>query len=120
MTYELKFELEGLPGLPNKMRMRHWRIQSKHNREWRNRTAFSIPFHQRPKEPLQVAVVKLTRYSTKAPDSDGLVASFKPILDGFQDAQVLADDSYAVVGMPHYEWKRALKNRGRVEIEVEG
>lgn len=61
----------------------------------------------------------LTRYSSRPPDFDGLVSSFKAIIDTFKKLEVIKDDSMAIIGQPDYKWELAKKSHGRVRIVLD-
>lgn len=52
-------------------------------------------------------------------DADGLVSSFKHILDGLVFAKVILDDRFNVIGMPKYDWKRAPRGKGFITVRIE-
>lgn len=76
-----------------------------------NRRAYRVP--------LERARLTLTRYSSVAPDFDGLVSSFKHIIDGLIDAGVIVGDSMKVIGAPTYLWEKTSPAKGRVKVIVE-
>lgn len=71
------------------------------------------------RQPLQTARLTLTRYSTIEPDYDGLVSSFKPIIDGLVEAGFLAGDKRANIGVPDYRWEKAKRGQGRITVRIE-
>lgn len=74
--------------------------------------------HRRPPKPLKKAKITLTRHSSVSPDFDGLVSSFKHILDGLIDAKVIQNDKFENIGAPEYVWEKTGRRAGRVTIEV--
>lgn len=75
--------------------------------------------NKEPKEPLKKAKVTLSRFSTREPDFDGLVCSFKPILDGLTNSKIIIDDKMSVIGQPTYKWEKIGKGKGKIHILVE-
>jgi len=73
---------------------------------------------KRPPKPLMKAKVTLTRFSSIRPDHDGLVSSFKHILDGLVEAGILHDDNYDTIGVPTYLWDKAPPGKGKIRVEV--
>jgi len=71
-----------------------------------------------PSRPLKNAKLKLTRYSSRAPDYDGLVQSFKPVIDALKKCLIIEDDSMRVIGKPDYCWEKARQRAGKITIEV--
>lgn len=119
MTYSLKFKLEGLPAMGLNAR-RHWRqIRGKRgeNREWYTMVAMATA-GKCPPEPLRLANVCLIRRSSVEPDFEGLVGSFKPILDALTRLRIIQDDSVRVIGQPDYQWQRARPTEGMIEVTV--
>ena len=70
-------------------------------------------------KPLSRAKLTLTRYSSVCPDPDGLVSSFKSVLDGLVECGVLENDRFTNIGMPTYAWEKAPKNEGKAKVIVE-
>src|SRR5690606_14842084 len=86
--YELEFEIEGLPKTPNTLLGRSWFVRSAHAKKWMNLVALHTN-RQRPDYPLEKAELTLTRFSSIEPDTDGLVGSFKAVLDALVKLGVL-------------------------------
>lgn len=115
--YVLEVELDGLPRMTNAQRG-HWAARMKHAKMWKRRV-FDAVWPHRPSEPLERAQLTLTRFSTKAPDFDGLVSGFKACVDALIHAGVLIDDNFSVIGQPAYLWERAQRGAGKVRVRVE-
>lgn len=116
--YRTKFLMGGLPETTNSLRRAgHWAVLHKHAQTWKKNVSMCV-FSNKPKKPLEKAQLILTRKSSVAPDPDGLVSSFKHIIDGLVACGVLADDKYSNIGMPTYLWEKAPKGEGSVEVEV--
>ena len=116
MTYHLKLELEGLPAMGMNSR-RHWRTVYRENAAWGVRMKLATRL-KLPPEPLRLARLKLTRYSSSEPDFDNLVTSFKPILDALTELGVIRDDKMSCIGQPDYDWQKAAPSEGRIVVEV--
>lgn len=73
----------------------------------------------KPEHPLFKAKLTLIRASSRECDYDGLVSSFKHIIDGLTQCGVLVDDSKDHIGIPDYRQIKAKINEGYVTIKVE-
>ena len=109
---------------PNPSSNVHWRTKHRDRQKWvvLMRDALGPKLHP----PLEHAKVTFTRFSSREPDSDNLVASFKLVRDllmvaGKRNAGglgLIVDDSPAHLEAV-YAWKAAKPNQGRIEIVVE-
>jgi hypothetical protein len=72
---------------------------------------------KRPGSPLQRVRLKLFRNSNRMYDYDGLVASFKPVIDGLQHCGIIKHDGWYVTG----PWNvgQAVSSKGNESIYVE-
>lgn len=75
-------------------------------------------FGKKPPQPLRRAALNLTRFGSRYMDADGLVASFKHVVDALVTAGILTDDSWEVIGMPIYDQKIVARGKGRIRIEI--
>lgn len=117
MSYELKLTIPGLPKTANAGARRHWRAQMAHAQQWQKSVIVAVGSN-RPPAPLQMARLVLTRVSSAEPDYDGLVSSFKPVIDGLIKAGVLANDKMQNIGRPEYNWEKGRRGHGSIRIEV--
>jgi Holliday junction resolvase RusA-like endonuclease len=117
MSYRLHFTIMGLPKTTNAGGRSHWAVKVKESKSWK-RSVYLASSSQLPQDPLSRARVYLTRHSSGKIDYDGLVSSFKHVLDGLVDAGVLKDDSMRVVDM-FYLKKPAKPGQGKIEVYVE-
>lgn len=121
MSFELEFRLNGLPRRTNNSNM-HWRYRHKESRKWKNAVFFECTHYLLKKRLEAPRLVKahltLTRHSGVPPDYDGLVSGFKHVIDGLIDAEIISDDSMAVIGVPEYLWIYAPKNKGFITVRV--
>lgn len=74
---------------------------------------------KRPPEPLKYARLTLVRFSSVCPDFDGLVSSWKPVIDGLIHARIIEDDSMKNIGMPKFHWEKAPPKKGWILVRVE-
>lgn len=72
-----------------------------------------------PPRPLTKAKLTLIRHSSRCPDYDGLVVSFKPVVDALKKCGIIADDSMSVIGKPTYEWKKIGVREGKIAVIVD-
>ena len=117
--FRLSLILTGLPKTTNAGGRLHWAVKAKEAKSWRNLVAMAT-LGAKPPHPLKSATLALTRYSTREPDFDGLVSSFKHIIDGLVDAGIIADDKPSVIGQPAFYWHKAAPKNGHVLIQVCG
>lgn len=117
MSYRLEFTLQGLPKLANGS-YGHWRVRAAAAKAWKQRS-FATAWPDRPPQPLKKAKVTLIRHSSSEPDFDGLVSSFKNVLDGLKQARVIEDDRGSVIGQPSYQWAKSAPKKGFVTVIVE-
>lgn len=69
--------------------------------------------------PFLRATVTLTRLSTREPDADNLMSSWKHVLDGLVEAGVIINDKPSTIGSPISLWKYAKRKDGKIKIKVE-
>lgn len=119
MTYELSFELPGLPKTTNSGGRAHWAMKVREANSWKRAVYVTIR-SRLPLAPCQRATLTLTRMSSSEPDFDGLVSSFKHVIDGLVEAGVLVSDKPSVIGQPIYKWERAPRGQGRIKVTVRG
>lgn len=117
--YRIEFLIPMLPKMVNGgWGKSHWAVQAKYRRQWRD-LIVKIATPHKPLEPLSRARLTLIRFSSSAPDSDNLAASFKHVIDGLVDAGVLIDDRFENIGMPDYRWEKAKPKEGKIVVRVE-
>lgn len=119
--YFLEFIIYDLPEMTNTLARRHWRVQLKHKDKWHTLVTKEVFYAQRkiPVSPIKRAKLTLCRYSAKCPDFDGLVSSFKNIIDSLIKLKVLENDSMEHIGQSSYEWFKAAPRKGHIRVRVE-
>lgn len=115
--YHVKFQIDGLPKSTNQIARKHWAVQAKERRDW-HRKVFLAVAPNFPNKPLKKAKLHLTRHSSKCPDWDGMVSSWKAVIDGLVKSRVLEDDSMNHIGQPTYEWSKTKPKQGFITVEV--
>ena len=118
MKYELEFEINDLPKTINAIGYMHWTVRAKEIKKWHGLVRCASN-GKLPDAPLEKAKLILTRFSSKCPDSDGLVHSFKSVIDGLRKSNILSDDNFGVIGMPEYKWEKAPPKKGKIKVKVE-
>ena len=116
--YKFEFTLQGLPPTTNSMGRKHWAVKARAARDWKGLVSLAVVGH-RPKTPLQKAKLTLIRYSSSEIDPDGLVSSFKHILDGLVFAKIILNDKISNIGMPEYIWHKCKRGQGKITIKIE-
>lgn len=113
-TMKIEFTLPGLPSTLNS-RKHHMAIY-RERKTWKQ-MVWAAVLNQKPVAPFQKAKVTLTRHSSRPMDGDNLASSFKAVLDGLVEAQVLRDDSFNTIGMPDFRWEKS--KQGFITVRVE-
>lgn len=119
--YRLEIEIMGLPKRINQTSGSHWSVRHREAQKWHKRLQgkMLLTRQQRPPLPLKKAKLTLIRYSSRAPDADGTVSSFKHIIDALVKEAIIIDDNYTVIGMPTYGWVKISPKQGKIKIIVE-
>lgn len=118
MPYVLSFTIHGLPKRPNQVLHKHWRSNNREAQNWIE-AVWKTVGAKKPPKPLNKARLICIRYSSSEPDYDGLVGSFKHVIDGLKACGVIQDDKSSVIGIPTYHWERAPAKAGRIFVQVE-
>jgi len=120
-------KIDGLPKTPNVLFAKHWRTRHGERDKWHELVALHVlsDSHRRAVPsispyPFKKAELKLYRHSSRMLDYDGLVGSFKYVVDGLVACGILEDDSYLHIGVPEFYWIKAPPKKGYVEIYVTG
>ena len=119
MSYKLEFTECKLPPTTNGMTSFHWWKKKKLSDEWNNLVMFHVLKNGAPPKPLTKAKLTLTRFSSSEPDYDGLVSSFKVVVDSLRYNAVLADDKMKNIGIPRYDWQKCAPKAGMIHVIVE-
>lgn len=117
-AYQLAFSIAGLPKMSNQLLRGHWRVKHAHAVKWKAGVRNALKALNKPATPLERAKLTLTRHSSVAPDYDGLVSSFKSVIDGLVEEGVLLNDKMTCIGVPDYRHEVAAPRQGRITIEV--
>jgi hypothetical protein len=115
--YHLVFRVQDHPRTYNKLARLHWSKIAKEAKKWHEIVMYSTA-GKRPSVPLSKAFLRLTRASSAISDFDGLVSSFKYVIDGLVVNHVLKNDTPLVIGSPEYRWTKEKGKKGWIEVEV--
>lgn len=118
MKYSVEFEIAGLPKNNANGSHGHWSQVQKEAKKWHTLVDYYVGL-KKPETPLKKAKLTLIRRVSKCPDPDGLVISFKYVVDGLVRCGVLEDDNMGVIGMPDYRWEKAKPKHGSIFVKVE-
>ncbi len=117
--YQATIEVDGLPLTTNAMNAQGKWTRIKDKRKWHDLIGKYLLLHRlKPSAPLKRARLRLSRFSSKLPDYDGLVGSFKSCVDALVEFDVLEDDSLNHIGMPEFHWEKVRPKLGKIKIEI--
>lgn len=114
----LTFTLNGLPKTTNSGGRAHWTAKVREARTWHTLVKLALRAHM-PKVPHKTAKLTLTRHSSSRPDYDGLVSSWKNVIDAIVQCGFLANDKHENIGVPTYLWEKAAPRQGRITLTIE-
>lgn len=112
--YFHKVVIKGVPSLNN--RHQHWSKTSRERKEWHEKVRRAFKF--KPGAPVDRCMIRVVRFSSRQPDYDNLVYSFKPVFDGLTEAGIILDDNMNVVIERKYSWCKVKRGEEMIEIEV--
>ena len=115
--YFLALEAPGLPKMINALLRQSFWIVKKEKDIWYNTVGYLLT-GKKPLKPLKKARLILTRYSSSCPDPDGLVSSFKFVIDALVFHGVLENDKYSNISMPKYNWHKAKSKEGKISVVI--
>ncbi len=112
-----------LPKLPNTLLGARWFVRSANAKRWMRLIGDSIvtykgDFWLVTELPLRKSVIHLTRRSPRQCDFDGLVGSFKPVLDALVKLLIIEDDSPNHIECS-YEWAKVPRKEQGIVVSVE-
>lgn len=115
----LEFEIHDLPKLPNATMYKHWRTKHAEAVKWKKLILEQCLLAKITHLRLSSVALCFERHSSREPDFDSLVMSFKHIQDGLVEAGVIVDDKSAVIGQPSYRWIKEKQKNAKVRVKVE-
>jgi Holliday junction resolvase RusA-like endonuclease len=116
VTYSLTFSIDYLPAVGMNTRT-HWRSRHTETQAVDTLVAHAVGA-RKPAAPLKRAMLTLIRKSSVRPDYDGLVQSFKHVVDALVTIGVLEDDSMEHTGQWDCRWEKAAPKAGQVVVTV--
>lgn len=141
-TYLLSIILVGLPAPVNEVWGKNRMIAYRNSQVWRKNVFYTVKGLE-PQQPLVRAGISCKRFGTRYLDFDGLVGSFKPVIDGLCTIKekvprgltpvqrkifsqklgivwtgVLADDSWAITGPWEVSQEVVPEGDERIEIKI--
>ena len=119
MEYQLKLKIDDLPKRYNQISHGHWRKKQAEAKKW-HLIMYYHCLRKTPPSPLLRARLVLTRHTSAQSDYDGLVSSWKYVIDGLVAAKILINDTPKVIGIPTYRWEKAPPKKGFITVEVYG
>lgn len=118
--YRFEFFEPRLPPPVNRMGRWHWAKKIMLVNEWKNIVQFWVMKKNAARAtPIERARLTLIRHSSARPDFDGLVSSFKVVIDSLRYNGIIADDKHENVGVPEYLWLKAPPRKGGISVVVE-
>lgn len=118
LAYKLDIKINDLPKRINQTSGKHWAVRHKESQKWKHLVQLAARYNF-PHEPLKRANVTFIRHSSKSPDFDNIVHSFKVVMDALKKLEIIEDDNMNVVGQPTYSWEKAEEKKGFIRVVVE-
>lgn len=141
-TFVFQMILSGLPAPVNEMWGKNKMIAYRNSQLWRKNVFYTAKGFE-PRQPLTRATIQCKRFGRQYLDFDGLVGSFKPVIDGLCTIKekaprgltkiqrqvfneklgivwpgILADDSWAITGPWHVTQEIVSEGDERIEIVI--
>jgi Holliday junction resolvase RusA-like endonuclease len=114
---KIEFKINKLPKRINEGHGSSWRTRYGQANMWMR--LIDLAVKEKPSTPFKKAKLTLIRASTRSPDYDGIVYSFKPVIDALKKLNIIEDDSMAHIGKPDYNWECAPRGKGYIHVVVE-
>lgn len=112
------FELNGLPKTTNSGGRAHWAIKAKEAKYWKYAVSLALLDCIKPNKPFQKARGTFTRCSSVECDFDGLVSSFKHVVDGLVESKIIIDDKPSCF-KAEYLWEKTKPRFGKIKVMIE-
>jgi len=104
-----------LPKTVNELMRRHYREVTKEKNRVYEAVGFGVMNHT-PNKPFKEAKLYLTRHSAVQPDWDGLVSSFKFVIDALIKYKIIENDGPDNIGQSQVHWEKAPRLKGFITI----
>lgn len=118
MTLLAEFEIKGLPKATNTLNRMHWAKKAKEAKMWKQIVLLHCRQLMICDASLKQAGLELTRFSSVEPDFDGLVSTWKHVIDGLVEAQVIIDDRPSVLKDVQFRWEKIGKKIGKIRVKI--
>ena len=118
VPFDLTFSINDLPLTTNAQTSMHWRKKGEYVKTWHLKVWAAVG-KNKPALSLSLARLILIRFSTTEPDFDGLVSSFKPVIDGLINCSVLQNDRFENIGQPIYGWEKSTRKNSGITVRVQ-
>lgn len=121
--YKLHFQIAGLPASANVTMGRNVYIARTNSKKWK-KEVFNLIRGYLPKTPLKSAMLTLVRFNWRTLDFDGLVISFKPVVDGLCPLEgistgIMENDSWKATGVWRVDQRYAPRGSECIQVTVE-
>lgn len=117
MIYEI--EIHDLPKLPNATMYKHWRTKHQEAQKWKKRVVEACTYAKITHLQLHHAILTFERHSSREPDFDSLVASFKHVTDGLVEAGVIVNDKPSIIGQSSFRWIKEKQKNAKIKVRIE-
>ena len=121
MTYSIDFIMPDAPDSNSASNQLWWTKRSEKKRIHRQIWGYARAARPFPSQPLEHALITVTRLSRAPLDGDNLYHGLKYVLDALgvkHGCGIIKDDAFDVVGMPRAKWQRYMGNTTQTRIEV--
>lgn len=116
--FQLEVQAPFLPKLPNRLlRQHHTKITAEKNLVY-GMMQVALGGKPRPKCALLAAKLTLIRHSSQKPDWDGLVGSFKFVIDYLVHCKILNNDDPDTIGESKCLWEKVKPNEGFIQVII--
>jgi Holliday junction resolvase RusA-like endonuclease len=113
-----EFEIWGLPKTTNALNSLHWAKRYKEAMRWKNLVMTQCLLKKIQGAVLTKCQLELKRFSSKEPDFDGMVGSWKHVIDALVQCQAIIDDKPSVIGSPIFLWEKVKPKEGRIGVKI--
>lgn len=118
MSYEIQFEIPGLPKSTNSLLGAGRFTKHSNAKRWKRHVACAVLTLPKPKAPLTKVKLRLIRFNYRTLDFDGLVACFKPVVDGLVESKILKNDTWKITGPWEVTQEYTPKGQERIMVCV--
>jgi hypothetical protein len=107
--------------MPNEFRRAGHFSRHRHDSKWKSDLTTIIAGSRKPRPTVPIERYEITamRFSSSEPDFDGLVASFKVIIDGLRELKILKDDKMSNTGQWKCLWFKAAQKAGFIRVCIQ-